>query len=109
MTSCRRLCNRFSPSCITICVVSFLAFVVALILLRLFHKRFLEIDDVIGAFAGYMIVAVLWGKSVRPNHLLVPRLIQHRSENCMAAAGMARAARAVRLFQLRHYLRCWLW
>ena len=30
------------------------------ILLRLFHKRFL-IDDVIGAFAGYMIVAVLWG------------------------------------------------
>ena len=52
-----------------LCVVSFLAFVVALILLRLFHKRFLEIDDVIGAFAGYMIVAVLWGKSVLPNRL----------------------------------------
>ena len=55
-----------------ICVVSFLAFVVALILFRLFHKHFLEIDDVVGAFAGYMILAVLWGNLYSLSHLLVP-------------------------------------
>jgi hypothetical protein len=55
-----------------ICVNSFLAFVVALILLRLFHKRFLEIDDVIGAFAGYMILTVLWGNLYALTELLVP-------------------------------------
>ena len=41
MTSCRRRCNRFSPR-VSHLRVSFLAFVVALILLRLFHKRFLK-------------------------------------------------------------------
>ena len=55
-----------------LCVVSFLAFVVGLILFRLFHKHLLEIDDVIGAFAGYMILAVLWGNLYALTHLLVP-------------------------------------
>ena len=52
--------------------VTGLAFVVALILLRLFHKRFLEIDDVIGAFAGYVIVTVMWGNLYALTELLVP-------------------------------------
>lgn len=55
-----------------LCVVSFLAFVVGLILFRLFHKHLLEIDDVIGAFGGYMILAVLWGNLYALTHLLVP-------------------------------------
>jgi hypothetical protein len=55
-----------------LCVVTFLAFVVALILFRLFHKRFLNIDDVISAFAGYMIVAVMWGNLYALTELLVP-------------------------------------
>lgn len=55
-----------------ICVISFLAFVVAVLLLRLFRKRFLDIDDVIGAFAGYVIVAVIWGNLYALTELLVP-------------------------------------
>ena len=60
MTSCRRLCNRFSPSCITSASSHFWRSSLRSSCFD-FSTRFLEIDDVIGAFAGYMIVAVLWG------------------------------------------------
>jgi voltage-gated potassium channel len=53
-------------------IASFLGFVVVLILGRVLRKRQLEIDDVVGAFAGYVMITVLWGNLYALAELLVP-------------------------------------
>ena len=53
-------------------LVLFLAFAVSIILRNVFHKLRLAIDDVVGAFAGYLMTAVLWGNLYALTWLLVP-------------------------------------
>lgn len=55
-----------------ISMAAFLGFVVALILGRLFRRHHLGIDDVAGAFAGYMMITVLWGNLYALVEVLVP-------------------------------------
>jgi voltage-gated potassium channel len=40
---------------------SFLAFAVAVILIRIFQRQTIRTDDVIGALCGYLLTAVAWG------------------------------------------------
>lgn len=53
-------------------MVAFLGLVVALILRRLFRNHRLELDDVAAAFAGYMMITVLWGNLYALVEVLVP-------------------------------------
>ena len=62
----------FALSVYHVSIAAFFGFVVALILRRLFRKHHLEIDDVAAAFAGYMMITVLWGSLYALVELLVP-------------------------------------
>jgi hypothetical protein len=42
-------------------LAAFLVFAVAVILRHLFHKKSLVLDDVLGAFSGYMMMAIIFG------------------------------------------------
>lgn len=42
-------------------LATFLGFAVVVILYHLFHKKSLMIDDVLGAFSGYMMMAIIFG------------------------------------------------
>jgi hypothetical protein len=53
-------------------VVAFLAFTVFVIVQQVLRTRTLGIDDVVGAFAGYLIIALLWGRLYALVWLLAP-------------------------------------
>lgn len=53
-------------------VVAFLGYAVAVVLNELFARRTVSTDEVLGAFAGYMLVAVLWGNLYCMVYLLAP-------------------------------------
>lgn len=53
-------------------IILFLAFAGAIILRNLFRKRLLLLDDVIGAFSGYILAGVLWGNLYALTWLLAP-------------------------------------
>jgi voltage-gated potassium channel len=52
---------------------AFFVFVFSLIVTRVFRTRRLGLDDVVGAFAGYVIIALIWGRLYALVWLLVPR------------------------------------
>jgi hypothetical protein len=53
-------------------VIAFLAFTLFVILHQVLRTRTLGIDDVVGAFAGYLIIALLWGRLYGLVWLLAP-------------------------------------
>jgi hypothetical protein len=53
-------------------IAAFLAFAVCVILIHVFQKRSLSIDDVVGAFSGYIITAIIWGNLYAMTWILVP-------------------------------------
>lgn len=53
-------------------MVAFLGFAVAVILRDIFAKSVIRGDDVIGAFCGYMLVALVWANLYTLTYLLVP-------------------------------------
>jgi voltage-gated potassium channel len=54
-------------------VAAFFVFVFSLIVTRVFRTHRLGLDDVVGAFAGYIIIALIWGRLYALVWLLVPR------------------------------------
>jgi hypothetical protein len=55
------------------CLVTvFLAFAVAVILKRIFQRRVIRTDDVIGALYGYLLAAIAWGNAYALAYLLWP-------------------------------------
>jgi hypothetical protein len=55
-----------------VCLALFLVFVVSLIVRNLFHKHHPEVDDVIGAFTGYLIIGLFWAQLYTLAWLLIP-------------------------------------
>jgi voltage-gated potassium channel len=53
-------------------MVAFLGFAVAVILRDIFAKSVIRGDDVIGAFCGYMLLALVWANLYTLTYLLVP-------------------------------------
>jgi voltage-gated potassium channel len=51
---------------------AFFAFVLSVILNHVFAARDLRIDDVVGAFCGYIIIAVIWGRLYAAAWIIVP-------------------------------------
>jgi hypothetical protein len=45
-----------------IAAVAFFVFVLSIIVTHVFGTRQLRIDDVVGAFSGYIVIAVIWGR-----------------------------------------------
>lgn len=52
---------------------AFFVFVFSLIVTHVFRTRRLGVDDVVGAFAGYILIALIWGRLYALVWLLVPR------------------------------------
>jgi hypothetical protein len=52
--------------------VAFLAYAITLILMRVFAAREVNGDDVLGAFSGYLLVAILWGNLYGMVYLAAP-------------------------------------
>jgi hypothetical protein len=52
--------------------VAFLAYAIALILMRVFATRDVNADEVLGAFSGYLLVALLWGNLYGMVYLAAP-------------------------------------
>ncbi|MGH7302175.1 MAG: hypothetical protein ACRELZ_02715 [Candidatus Rokuibacteriota bacterium] len=61
-------------------LIVFLAFVVAVILRGIFSKRVIQGDDVLGAFAGYMLAAIAWGNLFALTYLLAPETFSVKPE-----------------------------
>jgi voltage-gated potassium channel len=55
-----------------VCMVAFLGFAVAVILRDIFKKTVIGGDDVLGAFCGYMLLALVWANLYTLAYLLVP-------------------------------------
>jgi len=55
-----------------VCLGLFLALVASLIVRNLFHKRHPEVDDIIGAFTGYLIIGLFWAQLYALAWLLIP-------------------------------------
>ena len=53
-------------------MVGFLGFAVAVILLGIFRKKVIGGDDVIGAFCGYLLLALVWANLYTLAYLLAP-------------------------------------
>ena len=47
---------------LNVCAATFYVFVFSVILSHVFNTRQLRTDDVVGAFSGYMIIALVWGR-----------------------------------------------
>jgi voltage-gated potassium channel len=54
-------------------MVGFLGFAVAVILLGIFRKKVIGGDDVIGAFCGYMLLALVWANLFTLAYLFAPK------------------------------------
>ena len=50
----------------------FLAFVASAVLWHAFHKRHLVVDDIVGTFAGYLLLGLCWSQMYAVVWLLVP-------------------------------------
>ncbi len=61
-------------------MVGFLGFAVAVILRDIFKKTVISGDDVIGAFCGYMLLALVWANLYTLTYLLVPGVFAVNSE-----------------------------
>ncbi len=57
----------------SIVVAAFFLFVFSIILSELFSTRRIGFNDVIGAFSGYILIALVWGRLYTVVWLLVPR------------------------------------
>jgi voltage-gated potassium channel len=57
---------------ISLSAAAFFAFVLFVILEHVFSARTLKMDDIVGAFSGYIIIAVIWGRLYVAAWLLVP-------------------------------------
>jgi hypothetical protein len=53
-------------------VVVFLGFAVVVIVRDIFRKRTIRLDDILGAFTGYLLLGVLWGNGYAAAALLAP-------------------------------------
>jgi ion channel len=54
-------------------VAAFFVFVFSLLVAHLFRTRRLGFNDVVGAFSGYIVIALIWGRLYALVWLLVPR------------------------------------
>jgi voltage-gated potassium channel len=65
----------------------FFAFVFSVIVNHVFNARYLRLDDVVGAFSGYIIIALIWGRlyaaawSVVPSYFSISPNIKWQLEN----------------------------
>jgi voltage-gated potassium channel len=57
---------------VSLTAAAFFAFVLFVILEHVFSARTLHMDDIVGAFSGYIIIAVIWGRLYVTAWLLVP-------------------------------------
>jgi voltage-gated potassium channel len=57
---------------VSLSAAAFFAFVLFVILDHVFAARTLKMDDIVGAFSGYIIIAVIWGRLYVAAWLLVP-------------------------------------
>jgi voltage-gated potassium channel len=57
---------------ISLTAAAFFAFVLLVILEHVFGARTLQLDDIVGAFSGYIIIAVIWGRLYVAAWLLAP-------------------------------------
>jgi voltage-gated potassium channel len=57
---------------VSLSAAAFFAFVLFVILEHVFSARTLHLDDIVGAFSGYIIIAVIWGRLYVTAWLLVP-------------------------------------
>ena len=56
----------------SLAAAAFFAFVLFVILDHVFSARTLRMDDIVGAFSGYIIIAVIWGRLYAAAWLVVP-------------------------------------
>ena len=61
-------------------MVAFLGFAVAVILRDIFKKRVISGDDVIGAFCGYMLLALVWADLYNLTYLFFPGVFAVNAE-----------------------------
>jgi hypothetical protein len=57
---------------ISLSAATFYAFVLYVILNHVFGARTLRMDDIVGAFSGYIIIGVIWGRLYVAAWLVVP-------------------------------------
>jgi hypothetical protein len=57
---------------INLSAAAFFAFVLFVILDHVFSARTLKVDDIVGAFSGYIIIGVIWGRLYVAAWLVVP-------------------------------------
>jgi voltage-gated potassium channel len=57
---------------ISLAAAAFFAFVLFVLLEHVFGARTLRLDDIVGAFSGYIIIAVIWGRLYVAAWLLAP-------------------------------------
>jgi voltage-gated potassium channel len=50
----------------------FFAFVFSVIVNHVFNARYLRLDDVVGAFSGYIVIALIWGRLYAAAWIVVP-------------------------------------
>jgi voltage-gated potassium channel len=53
-------------------VAAFFGFVLSVILSHVFGARTLRLDDIVGAFSGYIIIGVIWGRLYAAAWVIVP-------------------------------------
>jgi hypothetical protein len=52
--------------------ITFLSLTVVMLMIAIFKKRTVTVDNILGAFAGYMIIAIIWGLAFSIIELLYP-------------------------------------
>ena len=78
-------------------------FVLSVIVKQVFNARVLRTDDVVGAFSGYMLIALLWGRLYALAWMLIPELLQHQPRYQRGSfTDWNTLHRTVRLLQFYH-------